>query len=259
MAYNRLYVIFFNKRYSTILHIKKYILLFHIVTKFSYYVIITVKNKLYYNYQILGGLHKNMNPFFSLWLHPKQTARFLIDNKSIQYCLAIVYVTFFTTGIAAFQDSGYYPDIPYIWIALASIIGVPLIGFVLYFLTSGIIFLYSKLFKGTGSFWDNAKASILSYIINIFLFPFYIIWVILAPESFFVAEVEDVFSVVGTLLMIITGIWAFVVSIGAVAEANKFSNWRSFFTLLLTGITIAIPLIILIVIIVFVIVGTMFI
>ena len=177
-----------------------------------------------------------MNPFLSVWLHPKQTARYVIEHKTIVYALMLVVIGYIASGFSGFMNSELYPDFSYVWIFLISIILGPILGIIMMFIASGIVFLIGKLLKGTGSFWDVFKASSLSSIPAIFTGPFYILWMFVSPESFFFKDEVSTVAVIVSIIMIVTAIWSIVILVAAVAEAHQFSIIRSIISLIIPAI-----------------------
>ncbi|WP_431026878.1 Yip1 family protein [Lysinibacillus sp. LZ02] len=196
-----------------------------------------------------------MNPFISVWLHPKQTARYVIDHKPIWFAIVLGLVGFIATGFSVFQDSEVYPDFSYVWIFLISIFLAPLLGIVIMFIYAGVIYLMGKLLKGTGAFWDVFKASSLSYIPTIITGPLYILWMFVAPESFFFPYVTDAFAIIMSIITIVTMIWGIVISVGAIAEAHQFSIMRAIVTIIVPTILLIIFLTIIFAIIAIIFVG----
>ncbi len=177
-----------------------------------------------------------MNPFLSVWLHPKQTARYVIEHKTIVYALMLVVIGYIASGFSGFMNSELYPDFSYVWIFLISIILGPILGIIIMFIASGIVFLIGKLLKGTGSFWDVFKASSLSSIPAIFTGPFYILWMFVSPESFFFEDGVSTVAVIVSIIMIVTAIWSVIILVAAIAEAHQFSIIRSIISLIIPAI-----------------------
>lgn len=177
-----------------------------------------------------------MNPFVSVWLHPKQTARFLIEEKTVLYAMILVIIGFMASSLLGFQNSGMYPDVPYIWLFLVMLIAAPLFGVVMYLISAGISFFVGRLLGGAGAFWDVGKALSLSYIPMIVAWPVYIAWLLISPESFFTEGATDVLAIIGGVVTLVTSIWSFVITVGALAEAHRYSNWRAFFTLIIPSL-----------------------
>ena len=173
-----------------------------------------------------------MNPFLSVWLHPKQTARYVIEHKTIVYALILLVLSSVLAGSTELFNTEAYPDLSFVWIFLIFIILVPIIGITFMFITTGIVFLIGKLLNGTGSFWDVFKASSISSIPAICTAPFFILGTI-------VDEVSAV-GLILNLITIVTSIWAIVILVAAIAEAHQFSTIRSIITLIIPTIILVI-------------------
>ena len=184
-----------------------------------------------------------MNPFLSVWLHPKQTARYVIEHKTIVYALMLLVLSALLSGSAELFNTEAYPDLSFVWIFLIFIILVPVIGITFMFITTGIVFFIGKLLNGTGSFWDVFKASSISSIPAICTAPLFILGTA-------ANEVSAVGLIVG-ILTIVTSIWAVVILVAAIAEAHQFSIIRSIVTLIIPTIILVFLLIGIVIIIVF--------
>ena len=176
-----------------------------------------------------------MNPFLSVWLHPKQTARYVIEHKTIVYALILLVLSSVLAGSTELFNTEAYPDLSFVWIFLIFIILVPIIGITFMFITTGIVFLIGKLLNGTGSFWDVFKASSISSIPSICTAPLLILGTA-------VNEVSAVGLIVG-ILTIVTSIWAVVILVAAIAEAHQLSIIRSIITLIIPTIILVLLLI----------------
>lgn len=184
-----------------------------------------------------------LNPFLTVWLHPKQTARDMIDNKPLSFVfLLIAFGSFLALG-SGYANTEINNTISVAILVLISLIIGPIIGIIMTFIYSGILYLFGKLLRGTGSFWDVFKAGSLTYIPSLVPGILYYIWMFFAPDSYFSMYETSAFSFILPVLSFIFGVWGFVINIAALAEAHHFSNWRAFFTLLIPIILVTILLI----------------
>ena len=183
-----------------------------------------------------------MNPFLSVWLHPKQTARYVIEHKTIVYPLVLLVIGYVLAGSAELLNTEAYPDLSFVWLFLIFIILVPIIGMSFMFMTAGIVFFIGKLIDGTGSFWDVFKASSISSIPSICIAPLLILG----------QAVNEVIAVgfIAGILTIVISIWSVVIIVAAIAEAHQFSIIRSIITLIIPTILFIFLLIGIIIIIV---------
>ena len=177
-----------------------------------------------------------MNPFLSVWLHPKQTARYVIEHKTIVYALILFIIGYIASGFSGLMGTELYPDLSYVWLFLIVIIITPIFGILMMFLTTGITFLVGKLLKGSGSFWDIFKACSLGSIPTIITGPLYLLWMFVSPESFFNTNEIGAFAFIMTIILIVNFIWSIVIVVATVAEAHQFSIIRSFITLFIPAI-----------------------
>ena len=176
-----------------------------------------------------------MNPFLSVWLHPKQTVRYVIEHKTIVYALMLLVLSTMVCGSAELFNTEAYPDLSFVWIFLIFIILVPVIGMTFMFITTGIVFFIGKLLNGTGSFWDVFKASSISSIPAICTAPLLILGTA-------INEVSAVGLIVGILTFVIS-IWAVIILVAAIAEAHQLSIIRSIVTLIIPTIILVFLLI----------------
>lgn len=176
-----------------------------------------------------------LNPFLSAWFHPKQTARYMIDAKSIGYAILVLSIGYIGSLLAGVTAN----DLPIWGIVLICLILSPIVGTISTAISAGIFLLFGKLFKGTGAFSDLFKALSLNAIPFIVLIPFYIILLIVSPESLIITDFETALPWTfwaTNFVTIVISIWSLVITVGAVAEAHRFSNWKAFFTIIIPTI-----------------------
>lgn len=172
-----------------------------------------------------------MNPFLTVWLQPRQTARDMIDNKPLWFIFLLIVIGSFGAFGGGYVGSELDTTLSVaVLIAISLFLG-PITGIIMMFIYSGIIFLFGKLLGGTGSFWDVFKAGSLTYVPSLVIGIFYYIWMFFAPESYFNAFETSAFSIIVPLISLAFGIWSIVINVIALSEAHRFSNWRAFFTL----------------------------
>lgn len=193
-------------------------------------------------------LHSKLNPFTSVWFHPKQTARYMIDVQSIRYAILILSIGYIGSLLSGVMDI----DIPIWMIVLLCVLLAPIAGIIGTSFSSFIAWLFGKLFKGTATFSELFKALSITAIPFIVLIPFYTIWLAISPESLLVVDYTGplpwIFWV-ANLVTIVVSIWTFVITVAAVAEAHQISNWAAFFTVFIPTIMIGFLFFIIIVII----------
>ncbi|MGM9949982.1 MAG: Yip1 family protein [Lysinibacillus sp.] len=190
-----------------------------------------------------------MNPFLTVWLHPKQTARHVIDNKSLGFVFLLIAVGSFAAFGSGYVNTDFNNTFSVAILVLIALFIGPLLGITLTFIYAGVLYLFGKVFGGTGSYWDVFKACSLTYIPSLATGILYYIWMFLSPGSYFSVYETSAFSFIVPIFSFVLGVWGFVINVAALAEAHRFSYWRSFFTLLIPIIMVTIAIIALVVII----------
>ena len=180
-----------------------------------------------------------VNPFLSTWMHPKQTARYMIDAKSIGYAILIMSIGYIGSLLSGLIDSNFLLDVSPWIIVLFCIILAPISGIAGTAFSSLIFWLFGKLFKGTATYSDLFKALSLTAVPFILAIPFYLIWLFTSQESLmdtnFIGSTPWIFwpTMLVTAVVII---WSFVTTVAVVAEAHQISNWKAFFTIFIPSI-----------------------
>ncbi len=197
---------------------------------------------------------EKLNPFLSVWIHPRRTTRYVIENKSLLYTMIVISVGFIGLLLSLLVDSELYPSLPMWGIILLVIVCSPIFGLLLNALYALELWLFGKLFKGTGTYKDIFKSISLFNIPYAFIIPFYILWLLIEPTSLFFEYKDGKFylPIIDLVLNTILSIWCFVIAIPIVSEVHNISNWKSFFSLLLSSLLLLLlltPIFIIIVVI----------
>ncbi|OEC01757.1 hypothetical protein GY31_10255 [Lysinibacillus sphaericus] len=193
-----------------------------------------------------------VNPFLSTWMHPKQTARYMIDAKSIGYAILIMSIAYIGAMLTGLIDSDFLLNVSPWIIVLFCVILAPISAIIGTAFSTLIFWLIGKLFKGSATFSEMFKGLSLAGVPFIALIPFYLIWLFTSPESLMDANYMESAPWIfwpSLLMTAVTSIWSIVITVGVVAEAHRFSNWKAFFTVLIPSIVGVIILFILLIII----------
>lgn len=183
---------------------------------------------------------RGLNPFTDIWLHTRETVRFVIERKSFKFIILLIVLTGFASGLIGMMNER-SSDMP-AWAAILQALVTGPIGSAFgYFLGAAILVLVGRLFKGTASYQEMFKALATAQIPQIWLLPLLIIWVLASPETF-LADRTDVegnpIVVVMSIVMAVVSIWTFIIVCKAVGEAHRVSSWKGFFIVVLPGIII---------------------
>jgi len=199
-----------------------------------------------------------LNPFLAVWMHPKQAARYMINEKSIGFAILVLSIGYIGSLMSGLIDSELFPNLSPWILALLCVIFAPIAGIIGTAFSALISWLFGKLFKGTGTYSDLFKGLSLTAIPFIVLIPLYLIWLITSPDSLldpnFIGSLPWIFWPT-ILVTIVVSIWSFVISVGVVAEAHQISNWMAFFTIFIPGIILFVLLFVLFFIILIGIIG----
>ncbi|MFF3101466.1 Yip1 family protein [Viridibacillus arvi] len=197
-----------------------------------------------------------LHPFFSIWLQPKKTARYILDHKGLGYAIIFILLGGMAGVLFSAMDAESL-DIPTWGILLICLIGGPFIGLFSSAIGAAVFLLIGKLFKGKATYKEMFKVMGLSSIPHIWLAPILLLWMAFSPETFFrmdsdYLEVKNLLvTLISSLVSFCVTIWAFVINVGVIAETHRFSNWRAFFTIFIPGFVIFVILLIIVIIFTF--------
>lgn len=173
------------------------------------------------------------NPWLKIWTSPKITIQEIVNyNPKYRFgVLCFIYGLIWCLSMAQSLMLGHYYSIGFIYI-LSALLAVP-IGFILLSISAGFFWIAGKLFKGKGTF-DAIRAAVAWA--NVPSFATFFVWIILTViygPDIFISSTPDMnarFSVAdfGMIIQAVLGIWGLVILIGGIAQVQKFSNWRSF-------------------------------
>ncbi len=179
----------------------------------------------------------NINPWLKIWMSPKETIQAVVDHdpKYRFNVFCFIYGFVWCLQTAQMLMLGHYYSIGAILI-LSALLSVP-IGFILMNITTAFFYLAGKLFRGHSNYlnirsvvgWANFPS-----VVNIL---FWMALVIVYGSDIFVTSNPDMssnfnFAILAMGVQFISGIWGIVILIGGIAQVQKFSNLRSFGSLI---------------------------
>lgn len=185
------------------------------------------------------------NLWKSIWLEPRETVRYAIDHKTMKYALMLVLIASLFDVLNVMTQDNLDTTIPasgfIIWLIILS----PVLGLIGWWIGAGLATMVGTWFGGTGTFAELKMAYAISFIPVILGGLLWIPDLLILGKSLFS---EDV-SVSGWRLMwqffsgfvgIVIGIWSFIITVMAVAEAHRISGWRGFWTAVIPSVLIVI-------------------
>ncbi|MCG7345371.1 YIP1 family protein [Sporosarcina sp. ACRSL] len=195
-----------------------------------------------------------INPWTSVWLHPRKTVQFVMNYKTGSFVLFVAAIT----GIIHFLDQAASKDLGETWnivaILLVSLIAGPIIGVIALYLISGIYHAFSLMFRGSGTFEESRKAFTVS---NIIIVIGGLIWIpdlLILGQGNFVSDYDFsvgqyMWMIISLLVNSVVGIWSLVALIATFAEVHRFPAWMA-------ALVVFLPIIILVVIVLFIVAVT---
>jgi Yip1 domain len=171
----------------------------------------------------------------TIWTQPRQTIQRALQNETK---IPFILIMFF--GIGLFLDftsnRNYGDNTPINVLFLLSFIIGPIIGFIGWMVTSGSIYLTTKIFGGVGDWKDTRNAvawATIPYLTKLlFWFPQLLFFgselfteeTPILSSNLFLLIVFFIFELIEFVLLI----WFYVVLCKCIAEVQDFSGWKGF-------------------------------
>ncbi len=193
---------------------------------------------------------RSMNPWFTMWLHPRATTREILDTDPARLVIALAMFGGVLNALdqASIKSLGDELSVPMIF-ALAIPVGM----------VAGVIALYlgAALIRWTGS-WLGGQASAgeVRAALAWGHLPVYFAAVLWLPylgffgNEIFMSEMPSVQARPWLVLVLLNlavlekglAVWGLVTLVLAVAEAHRFSGWRSLGSIVMAVLVLIVPL-----------------
>lgn len=181
------------------------------------------------------------NPWLTIWTSPRQTIRHILETapKRKTFLLAVVFgLQYLLSFYHALLTQGTFVN-PYLMIG--ALVFSPLLGYILFYISSFILFIVGKLFKGKAIFSHVYAAvawSVVPFIVNVVLwFCFFVFF------TFDTSLFDSVYYLIfGIVVGYIIPIWSFILLINCLKEVQQYSTLRSIGTILLPVVVLYIVL-----------------
>ncbi len=190
---------------------------------------------------------EKLNPWISIWISPRKTVRYAIDNNMMKFALilALVAGVFDSLNVASQNNIGDVMSVPMI-LVLAVVLG-PMIGLIGWWIGAGIATIFGSWLSGTGTFADLKMAYAISYIPIILVGLLWIPDLLVLGESLFIEDLDIsagklIWPFFSGFIGIVVGIWSFIITVKAIAEAHRFSAWRGLLTVIIPSVLIFVVL-----------------
>ncbi|WP_203247757.1 YIP1 family protein [Sporosarcina beigongshangi] len=185
----------------------------------------------------------DLNVWTAVWLRPKEAARYAIDFKPMRFAiiLALIAGIFDMLNGASQNDLGDTMSLTKIFV-VAIIMG-PILGIIGWWISAGIATIVGTWLGGIGRFEELKKAFAITFIPVIVGGILWIPDLLLLGQSLFTEDTiitggKFIWLLFSGTISFIIGVWGFVISIMAIAEAHQFSAWRGFWTVVIPAILI---------------------
>lgn len=191
-----------------------------------------------------------LNPWFSMWLHPRRTIRQIVETNPDRLVLLLAAVGGIVEALINASSDSKGENMSLQAILLTSLIGGPLMGVI-------GLWLGGALLRWTGG-WIGGQAdsrrirATLAWA-NVPLVWSLLLWIpallLFGAELFATATpILDASTMLSGLYMVfsfgigIVSIWAFVVFLHALGEVQGFSAWKALGNSILAGLAVLVPL-----------------
>jgi len=196
-----------------------------------------------------------LNPLFSMWCYPRATIRQILNTPSDTSSDMILWTLAALGGIgsvidkAAIKSTGEHS---WLFVVVAALIGGPAFGIIHLYISSALIHWTGKWINGKASFDEIKIANAWSNIPLIWALILTAVEIYLFGNEMFAQNTPIIDSsmfltiafVICGILDLIIGIWAYIILIKSIAEAQQFSAWAAIGNLLLYGVVLLVPILI---------------
>ncbi|MCM3637522.1 YIP1 family protein [Sporosarcina luteola] len=192
-----------------------------------------------------------VNPWTSVWLHPRQTVQYVMDYKNGSFVLMIAAIT----GVIHFLDQATGNELFENWniaaVLLVALLAGPVIGVIGLYIASGIYHAFSLMLGGLGTFEETRRAFTVSSIIIVIGGLIWIPDLLILGQGNFSSDYDFSigqlgWSMISLIVNFIVGIWSLIVLIAAIAEVHRFSAWKATLAVILPILILVVILLVMI-------------
>ncbi|GKV57960.1 YIP1 family protein [Sporosarcina sp. NCCP-2222] len=186
----------------------------------------------------LQPVPEKLNPWLSIWVRPKVTARYAIEKIPMNYLVVLVLIggIFEVLDKAVAKNIGDKISTPFIF--LIALVAGPIFGYLGWWIGSGIAYIIGKWLGGKGTYRELRAVY---GIINIFYIIGGIVWIpdlIIIGSSIFSSYIEGgigatIWLFISAFLNMVFVVWGFVGTLFCVAEAHRYPVWKALITILI--------------------------
>ena len=198
-------------------------------------------------------MQSEKSPWTSMLLDPKNTIRQIVDTNPHEKVLFLTVLGGFGQILSNASARGLGEFVPFHLIIFMCLIFGPISGLVSLHLGGLIMHWISHKLGGIAS-RDEIKAAIAwAWVPIVILLPLWIVKIIFFRHELFLSNTPIIDSqpILSTLfgfftfIDLIISIWSLLILYVTLSEVNKFSTWRGFGTVVLSGLIVSVPVLIL--------------
>lgn len=189
-------------------------------------------------------MNENIRPWLNIWIRPKDTIREILDVPSKwPLFLALLYGVIYQLDHMSSRNWG--DTTPLFFIFLAALVFGPVIGFIGWYVSSGIIYGIARLFGGVGE-WKETRIAMawcaIPFIVKGALwFPFLLFFgreMFTSTNTLITSHLLfALIFVVLSVLEIVFIIWFLVALSNGIGEVHGFSAWKGFLSIIIVPVT----------------------
>lgn len=186
---------------------------------------------------------EKINPWKTIWLKPRTTIRYVIENSSKRDIAILIALAGFCYSLNKAAANDVSQSLPAHIIILIAAVAGPLSGLFLVFYSSLLLRYIGKLLGGKANYSDIVSVTAWSGAPLAAYVSFWIIKYILLGKELFTYDVaNNLYSPVAVItaaimiLGLVVTIWLYVILVIGLSEAHKYSKWRAFGTIVLSTI-----------------------
>lgn len=198
-----------------------------------------------------------LNPWFSMWLKPRQTVRQQLDTDPTKYIFLLAALGGISGNLDKIAEHSVGQDLPFrVGILAGVIVGGAIGGVIWLYLAGWLAGISGRRLGGVGDAADLRTALAWSQIPTVWLLPFSLAFaaafIFFGAEAIYGAMVADqdpaqdfsfsdlpVWMLLFAATAVVVGLWQIVITCQSVGEAHQISSGKGFLSLLIAGIMLA--------------------
>lgn len=193
----------------------------------------------------MSEYREEMEPLLSVMVKPRETFRFMIENRKFTYAL----YTGAVAGVASMLITMYGSVFP-VGFGLGDVVYTSIVMGILMFMVTNFVmaFVMTKvgaLFKGQSTFKEMFQTVCMANAPYFWIMPILLFWLQSASHTFFKFDFDIettlkdmIWAYVGLFSVAVAAIWSLVLSLIGVSEVHQISKIKAFFVLLVGSLSI---------------------